>query len=422
MKKLLSVVVLVFFLHQVFALSSDIKESYLPRETAIAQLMGSVLEPVNSQQMILKNSNLEVPFDHGISKLGEKYYLWFVNPLDPGNYTLIIERILTDVNGNLEYKDYEQKFIVQGNITDYSVKPGAIYSKKDFEIYVNLYQESEKTITLDFPFERSFNLKNGQNKIYFSIKDLVGIKSDKIRIGKYDVPVYLIGNLSTQTQNYTLNESTTNSTIIEVEKINQTNETTQIKGFNVDPSFILSTVLAKNNSNYSYSFEISNFEYKEINVRFGYDPNKFLLNPNKNVSIEGNASKRFEITIKNLTGKFLRDAVIIYVGNESKSLILELNITKEDAEIQTSYLRNSTKESLYYCSELNGKKCNSDEACSGNEILSLDGSCCVGSCATINEKSKSWIGYLIAAVVILALLLVYLKYKKGGNVKPLVVK
>jgi len=70
------------------------------------------------------------------------------------------------------------------------------------------------------------------------------------------------------------------------------------------------------------------------------------------------------------------------------------------------------------CSELAGSFCSNEEVCSGQNIVSLDGSCCVsGVCEEPSEGGgfKAWIGWAIAFVIVIVLVVVYKKYKKAGT-------
>jgi hypothetical protein len=68
--------------------------------------------------------------------------------------------------------------------------------------------------------------------------------------------------------------------------------------------------------------------------------------------------------------------------------------------------------------------CGDEEVCEGNVVSTIDvAECCVGNCKSQSDSGggRSWIGYLVAGIVLLAIVIIYMKYKKTGNpgVSPL---
>ena len=73
---------------------------------------------------------------------------------------------------------------------------------------------------------------------------------------------------------------------------------------------------------------------------------------------------------------------------------------------------------LSKCSEIPGTICSagSGEICEGTEISTSDGLCCTGICVNKGSPTgRRWIGYLIAGIVILIILLIFVKYKNTGS-------
>ncbi len=428
-------VTLLLFSVNAKAISSNIKDSYEKKETIIGELYGSILAPISKSQInLVRDGHIDVAFDYDIKQLGNKYYVWLTAPQNKGNYTLIINDIVTNEQGFQTQVNYQKNFKVLSNATDYSVKPGFISTSQDFFITASLYSEIEKTINIDFPNSQSINLQQGDNKIDFSIKDVVGTQLNTINFGKYAVPVYIvdkaINNSVNQTTNQTINQTspvnvTSNNTNPETNNsINRTNQTINFTNpsnysinasFKIVPQSIKSTILITENP--SYPFKIFNFENSSVNITLNYDKNIFVIIPYINLSIESNSSIQLNLSLKNNTGVTIRDAVIITSDKKSEYLLIEFNFTKKSEDVSTSYLSgsSSSSESLLYCSEIPGAKlCTaSGEICNGKVVSSLDdGICCQGTCKAEKTNSKAWIGYLIIAIVILVLLIIYLKYKK----------
>ena len=292
-----------------YAISTEIKDSYLPKETIITEISGSIIDPIATSNVELKRGHILVPIDYDVKKLGDKYYLWAIAPEQQANYTLFIKDITSYVSGRIEKVDYEKNFSVSGNLIDYYAKPGFASTDKDFEIKVTLNEDNNKEIKTEFLEEGNFTLKPGENIIKFSISGINESNLFGLEIGKYNIPVYV--------------------------RVNKSSAISLIRN------------------------------------------------------------------ITNLTA----------IDNITEILDFESLTEEEKEEV-------NEKTSKYRCVELfsGGKICAADEKCSGDIIVSLDGPCCVGAnAACVKSKEgggSAWIGYLIAAIVIIAGIFTWIKYKK----------
>lgn len=285
-------VVIIFLMQGVFAISADIKSSYPPGETVISKISGNILEPITADKVEFRRGHVLVPFDYDLQKIGGDYYLWFVTPENEMNYTLAIKNITTSISGKRVQITYESNFSVSGNLSEYWAKPGFVSTEKDFEIKVQLNSDYNKQIEIKLVKESNFTLKPGENTIKFSISGVNETKTLDVIVGKYTIPAYI--------------------------KINKTT--------------------AKSHLNLT------------------------------NIS---------EIDIENLS-------------EEEKEII--------------------------NCFEYpGGEICADDEECSAKTITSASGPCCVGIdavCKSKGSSSKAWIGYLLGAIVILAGVFLWVRYKK----------
>jgi hypothetical protein len=193
MKKIIFILVLMFLLPQVMAIGSNLKESYRPKETMIGQLSGGILTPITEDQIkIVRDGHVTVATDYGVVSMGNKYYAWAIAPQNPGNYTLQIRDIISSVNGAPEIVDFNKDFSVSGSIIEYSVLPGAIFARDDFEITAMAYNE-QQNIEVDFPEQREIILRPGVNRVSFLVSDIIGTLEKTINFGIYSIPVYIVG-------------------------------------------------------------------------------------------------------------------------------------------------------------------------------------------------------------------------------------
>lgn len=498
----------------VYAVSSNLKDSYAPSETAIGSLSGNILEPIDASQIKLKRGYVDIAFIYDIKKLNGIYYIWLIAPQTSASYTLIIENIIEDSGYGPEVVDYEKNFFVNGTQTDYNINPGAIFAVDDFQIIAQLFGDAQKTIDVSFPSQRQVRLMPGTNYIDFSIDNVVGNQFVNIAVGKYSVPSYIIGNATppannsnngsvavcgdniieqgeqcdltnlngqtcqalglgtgnlscyasgtqyecrfntTSCQNGTTippiippannSNNGTNTTCTNFNGVCKTRcETNETKinascesfwkvccifekkqevfekpFFRLNPRMIESSVFISNKLP-EYTFSITNLGNYSLNkVNIYYNKKLFEIFPSTNITIEPNSTAKFNLTLKTNATKEIKEVVFVKAGEEKKYLLVKIGFTTNESKVGTQYLREAqNRSSLYYCSELSGMLCSSNEICEGEQVASIENSvCCVGQC---KEKpagsSKAWIGYLIAAIVILGLLIVYIKFKK---VKP----
>jgi len=382
----------------VSAVNSDFNDSYQPRETAIGKISGNILEPILKENIELKRKNVLVPIDYDVKKIGDDWIVWFIAPENQNNYTLLIKDISTTINGVNKKIDYEKNFSVGGQIVDYNINPGALFTQDDFSIDVNLFLDNNVDVTTNFPSERNILLKPGSNKIDFSIESVQGNKRADIGIGKYVIPAYIIGK--------EINGGN-NGEVIEP----------RLPKIRFRPRIIQTTILADQVG--SYPFYIINSGDEQEQVDFEYDKNYFDIGPENNSFIlRANENREFNITLKKKLDKNFNGTISAKIGNQSIDMPIEILIAQNLNETGTPYLESNLSEStFYYCSELNGKLCATGESCSVDSLDSLDGACCVGICSVEAGSSWSWIGWLIGAVILIILVVIWGRYKKakGGD-------
>lgn len=437
-------IILIIFISTVSAVSSDIKDTYAPKETMIIELYGNILRQIDKSQIKLRGEKgEEIAFDGDIKRFEGRHFLWLRAPLNKGNYTIQISDIIENVDGYPEVVDYKKQFSVSGPTTDYAINPGAIFATSDFTITASLFLSSPIQITSDFPSQREITLRPGDNSILFSIANVQGPILKIISVGKYSVPAYIIGeeqeennqnqtnneqnntgqnntqegNQTNQGNNQTNNEQ--NQTAPSNESESQSEETErQLISFN--PGFIKGTILLSKERRPSYQILLTNIgNYTLQNLSFIYNREKFLISPENNIVIEPNKSLELNLTVIKITDIFMRGVVLAKVDDKIQDyLFLQFNVTTNETDVSTEYLRNASEQvSSYYCSELSGFICSEGEICEGQTVASIEGQCCLVKCTQQTTKGKSWIGYVIAAVLVIIVALIYSRYKKAKSPK-----
>lgn len=182
----------------VFAISTNMKDSYSPKETVIVTLAGDIINPIQPAMIEFRRGHVLVPFDYELKKIENKYYIWFITPREANNYTLAIKDITTTVSGKPAVVTYEKNFSVAGNLSDYFVRPGVISTDKDIEVTAVLNGDYEKPVFVKFIDSSNVTLKPGENLLKFSVEEIENSSLFEMIIGKYTIPVYVIVNEPTK--------------------------------------------------------------------------------------------------------------------------------------------------------------------------------------------------------------------------------
>ncbi len=368
----------------VSAISTDLKSTYEPGETVITKLSGSILQTLTLDQIKIKRDNVEVPVEYGINKLQDDYYLWFIAPKIISNYTLLIKDLSTTLNGNPTTLDFMQNFSAEGNLSSYSIQPGAISTKKDFQIELILNEDTPKSIDISFPVPTQLTLNPGKNTVYFSIAEQVGKILTNIQIGKYSVPAYIIGNSSPEVQ-------------IETQPIKFT------------PRAIESILLL--NEKPHFTFQIINSGIaKYTGLSLNYNKSLFQITPDSSFYLEKGEIINFNLTVKEKRN--VNEKISLVYPNYTTFIEVKIDFVNETA-YQNKTSLNQIKTTLFKCAELSGTICEADEICSGELVSSIDGLCCTKECNKESKPSYKWYGYAILGVLILIVAFIYIKFKKA---------
>ena len=143
------------------------------------------------------------------------------------------------------------------------------------------------------------------------------------------------------------------------------------------------------------------------------------ISPSSISSLSTGSSKQVELgLVSDIKEAVIEGKITAYSGNVSSDLDLVMNFTAGFIPANSSVTSNQTI--LSSCSDLNGSVCSTDQTCSGNSVYAKDGVCCLSSCTTQSSGfSLSWIGWILLAIAIIAVIWFYKrKYKKVAPKKP----
>lgn len=367
-------ILIVLCLGMASGFTSDLKESYQPKETMIVGFSGIVEEPITASEIIFKRANVQVPVEYDVKKIGERYYLWAVAPENENNYTLII-------------KDrYEKTFAVSGNLSEYYVKPGMVVADKDFEVKVYLNSDNGITISSDFPLGREIYLEPGENTVRFSHSKDKGGRIIALQLGKYILPVQLLG------EGGYIPSNATNLT-------NQTIGASLSREVIVVPSKIRAVVLEGGER--AYPFVLVNPGERSLeNVYLNYDRNIFTIEPDARLNVGGNSTQSYNLMFDRKSNESINTTVNIRYGDKTLALRVEASFTSNPDNQHTTYTGGSSP--LVSCISLGGVVCGASQICLTQTVTSSDGPCCTDKCQVVggNSGGGSWIGYIVALLVL----------------------
>ncbi len=437
MRKELFILVFVILICSGSAITTNLADSYKQKQTVTIKIDGSILQPLQESQVKLKRGNTYVAFERGLASFDDAYYLWIVTPGVEGNYKLVIENIQSIVNGQSQLVTYEKNFNVTNESEDYYITPGVEVASADFYVTAVNGKDVIQQISVDFP-NRHINLYPGETNIFFPISEFAGTQTIDLNVGKYQVPAKIFGieistnsSLNNTDANFTLNNTNTTLNGINVSLNNSGNGnfSTIVSG---NYSFLFVTPIIKTNlsnssTNVSVKFQIKNDGEDEIkNLKFFYNKEYFFIDY-RNETIEPNKSREFNLVIKKAPGKYYRGSILAKAGSFSKYMVVMVDVANQPLNKPiVEYVMQNQSNLYYYCNEIDkdARVCSAEQSCSGNEVDSLDGKCCIGQCETPSSGRGvgSWIGYLIGILLIIVIGYVFLKYRKVNSNKERLVK
>ncbi|MEM4259504.1 MAG: hypothetical protein QXS38_01960 [Candidatus Pacearchaeota archaeon] len=187
-----------------------------------------------------------------------------------------------------------------------------------------------------------------------------------------------------------------------------------LSDYSVKPGFI------STGKDFEIEVRLNEDSEKKINIEF-LGEKEIILKPGLNILkfyiYNVNKTGFYNLTI----GKYVLPTYIkVNETGERHFYEPSLNLTNLTIGIENRTLEEEemiNKERVkYHCYEFPGKICTAEEVCSGQSIVSMDGPCCVnGECKKREGEAGgggAWIGYLIVAIVIIAGIFIWIRYKK----------
>ncbi len=359
-----------------------VKSEYYSGETLQAEISGGFVDSLlDSNIGIYKEGAVHKSptGDSGIVKDETKYYYYALLPQEPGKYSLRIENTKHYENNNATTATIEKNFtITETNSSYLSFSPGYIKTTTDFKIIVKSYNE-EQNIKVEFPlkdFEQNFSLGYGFSKnIYLSISGLTGVSRDSIKINSYTLPVIVVMNDSSSTNDSSIIDRYNLSDIIEVDP----------RGLNI--------LLPKNKENI-FPIDIRNTRQEFYNIELTTSDKELKIEPEEIIGFNG--TQRINLTIS--SNRSFNGYIKISHGDNSLRIPINLEVSDNASAFNSTPVEVNPSKT---CSDLGGKICNyeSGEECDKITYDANNKACCLSGCMG-KKTSYGWLWGLLLLIVL----------------------
>ncbi|MEK6823920.1 MAG: hypothetical protein AABY06_02690 [Nanoarchaeota archaeon] len=421
MKK--SWIIFAFVLLSISLVSSiqiDIDSELNQGETLVVKFSGEFYKPILENNVYFyRDTYIAVPIEFELLKIEGDYYI-SASSLGkiPGNYSLVIKNSEYSVaGGQKSSEDILVNFTILENFADFSANPGIqvlgnskdsfyleIQNLKDNQIIVfvnmNPFQQNEQEGFFESLFgsnnkkiENQFIFKaNEKKQIELEFENLteIGLKTIKLSSGNFTQNVFvyvLFAEEKSETEKIYFEQKFFN---ISMATNSGTERILYLKNSGTK-DFENVTILLDDSLKEYVSVFPDFFEFFESN-----ETQKLILNISSKSDSEAISGS---IKAKTSDDNFAYADISLEI---IKGFVPQNNLTEELPTITQT------------CEKLNGSFCDTSQKCSGEQITTKNGVCCLAKC---DEKKKSSAGKIIGWGIVIILVALYAwfylnKYKK----------
>ncbi len=400
MKKIISVIIFIFFLSFISAVEFDIKSSYSQGETLITKLSGNFVDTISRENIFFYEDYVRVPIQYDITRIEDEYYIYALLPEKQENYSISIEDVKYYQGSKIIEDDIKRNFSTTSELADFSLEPGFVVTSESFSLKIQNLQDSKEIIKINYDEkETDVALKSGEKKtINFKVENIQqdNLKYIQLSDGKtnYNVPIYTFTN---EPQNLVGKKGL---------KFEITNaEISMSTNFEKRKIIYLKNTGEENLANISLSLSDELNSYINLSI--------------KNISeLKENSSQQIELLIKSgADEKYIIGEIRAKIDGETYALSeLDLKFIKDYVPTNTTEDDTGNITLVKTCEDLLGKICLENETCSVDVTDSFEGDCCVGNCNAKTESSMGKIiGWALVIIVILFVAWFFLKKYRGAK-------
>jgi len=387
------------------------KTSFQPGETLIGEIKiesGNFSAKLTESNFVFYEGRRETYVEYNFFQYNNSYY-FYAYLTKSGNLTINIKNILyRDIEGNLKTSninktlEIKERPITIGNKTYtqiLSIRPGVIFTSKNPELIFENKGNKSFNITYGLKGSKeSFKLElfpQRPEKAQFNVSN----KISEISIASYEnffVPVIYNGFNNPEEENTT----------------------------NLKADHLIFQIKSKEKQTAKELLTLFNFANNTIsNLQIKKSSDLITIGTYNN-TIPGGGNLKVNLSfLSNYQGSFSDNLTITFKENKLDGVIIipiEVYVFSENTSLENISL--SIDSSTPTCLSLGGKFCiTGQEYCDGDFTISLEGNCCIGTCAAIQGDSSSGpsIKWIIGLIIVLALGGGgYYLYKKTNLLKP----
>ncbi len=401
MKKLILLFIFfIFFTSLISAISIETDSEFDKGETLLAKISGNFIDSIQTNNVVFYRGHVQIPLDFDVVKQGEDFYIYaLLLNKEKGNYSFEISDVRYYKGTEIIDDTIIQNFSISNNLAEFSVNPGFITTKDNFEVKLQNLQEKKITVNIEtsnrISAEESVELKEGESKSVDFILDMPMSEENIIFTSEnysYEFKAFIIKSEEKIEKDYDIDFET---------KVVDISMATESDGKRV--------IYLKNTGK---------DEIEKVNLSISS-----ILEPYVTLSIYSikdfkvNKSEKIEIfIISDIEEAVFEGEIIAYAQIENQTL-------KDSATIIIEFMKDFVPTEEYTedtpstdkCSDVGGEICSGNQECGGEIFYASDGVCCLGSCQDVETSSiKKWVGWTLIIVLVLGVYWFYKKkYKKA---------
>lgn len=397
---------LLFLMPLISSIEFSMKSNFSQEETLIAKLSGDFTKSILKQDISLYRKHVRVGIDAEVAKIDNDYYIYaHLSGKSPGNYSLIIKDAEYKKGSREIKEDLIKNFTISEEYADFYVFPGFVSTKDNFKLTLNNLYDNELNIKLNvtpiygnaelnYEDEEEYEivLKSGTNELDFELISLDQASVKKIYLMSenvtYEIPI-----------SFFIDEQSSHSKVYDFD----------IAPFEIE--FTMST--NSNATKLIYIYNTGTGTLEDVRLELINLAPFVTLSEDRFGQIISDSNANTELKIVSGSQDKLQGKLKVTANNIEKEIPILINLKKGykgEIEQDIATTKNCEDE------EIGGKICSENEICSGQEIYSQNGLCCIGECnAQVSGSYLKYLGYLILIAVILFVGWFFLK--KYKNVK-----
>lgn len=412
------------FLSFVSAVEINMKDEFNDGETLLAKFSGNFLDKVNDKNVFFYREHVKIPIEFEIMNVENDYYIYaLLRNKEAGKYSFSLENVEYYRQGEVVGEAISKNFTILESFADFSINPGFVSTKKDFEIEIQNLKDTEITININ---SEKITQNESEGKGFFDIllgdlflsltgnvifnieeKNTITLSPNEIKrftfeLGEVPEPVVEMISLSTENTYYEFPVYITSA--VEGEYSSSLNFKPSVLKVSLDSNLIKEErVILENIGDETIeniTFEVSNNLEPFVNVS------------RTNIyNLEVNASEEiFLLFAPNGTRQTIEGELTASIPNETEDLSIIFEILFEDSGF------NEIPAVSNKCKDINGTLFEEPKKCLNETRFTSDGNCCLGE---VKKPEGSNTGFIIGWAIIMAIIIAvvwFFKFKyKGGK-------